>query len=131
MNYLFSKLPEVLPKGIEHAKEGEPVIPAFPIETTINKFIGLDTFKYSYHAVVNSVTGDTLQFVNTLVVKLINQYPGIPKKIHEEYVMATAREASKLPRNTVVQIFITDDSATLKVHNAEQLCILWNKQPKE
>jgi len=41
MKYLFVEMPEVLPKGIEHAERGEPVIPAFPIEDDINKFMGL------------------------------------------------------------------------------------------
>jgi len=131
MNYLFVKIPEVLPKGIEHAVELEAVIPSFPIEDSINKFIGIGTFRYSYYAIVKQVKEDTLKFVNSLVIKLVNQYPGIPKKIHEEYVMATAREASKLSSDIVVQVFITSESATLKVRNEDKFYILWNTQPKE
>ena len=131
MNYLFAKLPEVLPKGVEHAEEGEVVIPAFPTEENINKFIGLNTFKYSYYAEVRKVAIDALDFINEVINRLVKYYPGVPMTIHTQYVTATERIASKLPIGTVVQVFITDDSATLKIRNKDELHVMWSKQPKE
>jgi len=125
MKFLVSVPPEKITEKDVWAEGDEPVIPWFPA-TSENVFLSIKSFKKSPYA---KVADCPKLDVDDLATALKKQYPGLPAKLHENYVVAIAMAAHAYPVGTKFQIFITQDTAKLKVVGKEELHILWEKQP--
>ena len=127
MLYLFAvagaKLPG-LPADYCQADNGEPVIPWFPAPPQ-NAFLGLDSWRLASHAKVLDRDVDP----DVLAGRLAVQYPGLPRVLVENYVLAVAHAAVGLPVGSVVRCLVTPESATLQVTATDQLVTLWSEQP--
>jgi hypothetical protein len=123
VRFLVSCPPEVQQTG-EWAPAGEPVVPWFPA-TQENVFLSCSGFKRSLYAVVAEGTWDP----DVLARALVDQYPGLPKRLCENYVLQTALRAAKVPVGTKLRIFVTRDSATLQPVGTDKLITMWDTQP--
>ena len=125
MRFLVSVPPETITEKDQWAESGEPVVPWFPA-TAANVFLSVKSFRQSpYAKVVDYRDLD----VDDLANALQKQYPGLPLQLHENYVLAVAMAAHAYPIGTKFQIFITQDTAKLKVVGKEDFHTLWEKQP--
>jgi len=105
--------------------DGEPVIPAFPIVDSINRFISCNSFKPSFYATVKDQELD----VDKLGDAIKNEYKSLPPELIDEYILATMRACVNLPVNTDVQVFITYDVCRIKKVEDDTLITLWTTQP--
>ena len=112
----------------DQAPAGEPVVPWFPAPH-VDAFLGVGSFKLSTFAVVGTLS-DNLA-VDRLVELLAAQYPGLPARLHENYVVETAVAAAKFDIGTKLRIQITNDSAAVTPVAGEirNPVYLWRKQP--
>jgi hypothetical protein len=125
MRFLVSVPPETVAEKDQWADSGEPVIPWFP-SSLENVFLSINSFKKSPYA---KVTDCPDLDVDDLANALKKQYPGLPIQLHENYVLAIAMAAHAYPIGTKFQIFITQDTAKLKVVGKEEWHSLWEQQP--
>ena len=123
MPYLVATSPAV-GEVAEWADRGEPVVPWFPA-TLRNVFLGCRTFRPATHALATGCCLDP----DELAAGLAKQYPGLPAKLCENYVLRTAQAARQLPTGTLVRIFITADSARLQDIKTDTILTLWEQQP--
>ena len=125
--YLIARRPEVVVAGDEGkwAQEDEPVVPWYPA-TLRNVFLGTGTFRPALYALVADVPDLD---IDALADKLIKEYPGLPRTLHQNYVLAIAKAATANPLGTLYRILITIDVATLVEVNTENTYRLWDNQP--
>ncbi len=126
MKYLFS----VLPKDGEEtagtwADEGDPVVPQFPHVGT-NQWLSASSFEPAPYARVEE--RDEIN-VDDYAAVLSAEYPGLPRELHEEYVLTTAKLAHMLPVGSTVRVYITQDTAKVLVIETEEWIELWKQQP--
>jgi len=127
MRFLLSLAPERGthdPTGETYAGNGEPVVPWFPAPVR-SVFLSLTSWAYSPYAIVSEPDLDP----DVLAARLAAQYPGLPETLHNNYVLATAMAAAKLPVGTRVRPIITADAAHLQVLNDDTIITLWETQP--
>lgn len=125
MRYLFAVPPEVSSDGADWAEGGDPVVPQFP-HVSQNYWLSVVSFKLAPYAEVReSPNVGVDQYANALV----QQYPGLPRSIHETYVLTTAKLARLVPVGSKLQVYITQNTAKVLVINTEEWIELWNKQP--
>jgi hypothetical protein len=127
MNFLVSLTPEYVDakERDKYAADGEPVIPSYPAPLA-NLFLSVTSFKQALHAEVRNLPDLNL---DTLCEKLVAYYPGLPRKLHENYLFHTARAAAGFPVGTRFRTFITADTAKIQRTDNEQLFELWTEQP--
>jgi len=128
MKFLIAVTPEyVLAQDRDkYAPDGEPVIPWYPAPLD-NQFLSVISFRRSIHALVADLPAFN---VDDALTNLMKQYPGLPRRLHANYLMHTARAAQQFPVGTRFRIFITADSAKLhEIGVAERLFTLWEEQP--
>lgn len=105
----------------------EPVVPWYPAPAA-DMFVGTITFGKCYQATVREVLDLNL---TDMAIRLHKQYPGLPTKLHENYVLHTAHLADALPVGTRVQVVITQTSAKIRVVETKRFYTLWDKQPTD
>jgi len=127
MKYLFSVEPEIVANDDKDrwAPTGEPVVPWYPA-TLENVFLSTVSFK---QAPVARVIDDDEIDIDSVAVSLYKHLPGLPKTLHNNYVLAVARAAHALPEGTRLQAFIDNDTAKLKILGQENYIVLWESQP--
>jgi len=127
MKYLFAvpgiKLPGV-PADYIQADGGEPVIPWFPAPVQ-NAFLGMDSWRLASHAKVLDQNIDP----DILAERLRVQYPGLPKQLLDNYVLAICKAAANLPVGAICRCLVTPESAVLHVGGTDQAITLWSEQP--
>ena len=127
MHYLFAvagmKLLGV-PADYVQADGGEPVVPWFPAPAQ-NAFLGLDSWRLASHAKVLDQDVDP----DVLAERLRVQYPGLPRQLLDNYVLAICKSAAQLPVGAVCRCLVTPESATLQVMGTDQAITLWSEQP--
>jgi hypothetical protein len=113
----------------------EPVIPAFPAPP-IGAFLSAKSFKLAQYARV--IDADVMGIdVDTVFADLVKQYPGLPPKLIQNYVVMTALAVKELPLDTKLGILITAQEAKLRIINDKldkiddmpQLITIWSTQP--
>jgi hypothetical protein len=125
VRYLFALPPEVTADTVEWANSGEPVIPQFP-HVSQNHWLSVVSFKPAPYAEVRELPNvDIDQYADDLV----QQYPGLPRSIHETYVLTTAKLAQLVPVGSKLQVYITQNTAKVLVIDTEEWIELWNQQP--
>jgi len=113
--------------GLPKALADEPAVPWFPT-SPLNMFVGIDSWGLApYAKVLNQQDVDMDLYVRRLCL----QYPGLPQKLHERYVLETAKAAACFAEGTRFQIFTDAQSAKLKVIDHDTLVTLWTRQPLE
>jgi hypothetical protein len=126
MRYLVSVKPEITGEQFKDdwAPDGEPVIPCYP-GTHGNCFLSIKSFKPTALAKVAIIDDDP----DKLVDKLVEEYPGLPRQIHENYILSLARVAQDSKIGSMHRIYVDADTATIQGVEDEKLKILWESQP--
>ena len=106
------------------APPGEPVVPNFPTSQP-NTFVSTTSFKTVPYAEVVEGEYDP----DAHVLKLCAQFPGLPKELHEAYVLETVKCALNMKPGTVVQVYTGDNFARIAVVNGSDIHTLWTEQP--
>lgn len=127
MRYLVTLPPVMLPGGNTDAPPtagGIPVVPWFPAPLR-QSFLAIGPWQLVDFAVVADVELD----VDALSQALFEQYPGLPKVLHDNYVLATALAAAQLPLGARVRPIIDDNQAQVQIVDKATLITLWHEQP--
>lgn len=106
------------------SSEGAPVIPWFPAPPE-NVFLVIGEWTKVSSAYSRNVDID----LDKLAEELCQHYPGLPRSLHENYLLETAVAASTLPDGRRVRIFVDTDSAKIQDADTEDIRVLWVKQP--
>jgi len=109
---------------LEWADRDEPVVPWFPVGIG-NVFVSCTTFRKATHATVRDIQQDP----DDLAERLIHEYPGLPRELHEAYVYRIAKTAAGLPPGGRYRVMTTQDTATLQNVETADVISLWTKQP--
>jgi hypothetical protein len=110
------------------ATAGEPVIPALPVGDC-NRFIGVQTMKFAAFAKV----ADLPDFdPDAAALALLDEFPGLPLRLHEDSIVAVARAAYSLRTDLVYRVMVTEHSAKLwGVEDDTFSFILWKDRNYE
>lgn len=127
LKYMVAAIPDQ--RGIVEARyklagDGEPVIPWFPAPPR-NIFLSLVSWNFADYARVAESTFNLDKFVDDLAA----QYPGLPRCLHERYVLETATVAGQLPTGTLVRTIVELNTTHIQVHNTATIFTLWTQQP--
>ncbi len=107
---------------------GEPVIPTYPAGP-LNTFIGTKTFKPCATASVTFLQGADAD-MDAMCARLMKQFPGLPEKMHQAYVVKTALSAAEIGINHRVSAVVNYDEASLAVDDG-RIITMWDKVPLE
>jgi len=128
MRYLVSVRQETIASDAKDqwAPQGEPVVPWYPA-TLRNAFLAIDSFKPAQYA---KVVDDPNIDIDDIADRLCIEYPGIPKSIHNAYVLAIAKAAHKFQVGSAFSIIVEYDRVQLFELGATEVHTLWDKHPK-
>jgi hypothetical protein len=104
------------PRGDDH----DILIPQYPSHTG-NKFLSTTTFKTYMSGEVTDSDADPDEALNNL----LKQYPGIPREIHENYIIRACRAASKFNVGVHVRPVLTQTSAMVQDEEGTTHVTLW------
>ena len=98
------------------------LVPWYPAPVQ-NMFVSTVTFEKHTHGVVVDADFD----IDTACANLTKQYPGIPREMHERYVIKSCVAAAKFEVGTRVRPVITIDSAMVQDVDGTQHVTLWGR----
>ncbi len=101
----------------------EPVVPCFPSQHA-GAFLAVPSFKLAETAEVAETEADP----DEMLEKLAQEYPGLPRTLHENYILKTYEAVQALPAGTVCRISVNQKQALL-VPAGQPTVLLWNEQP--
>ena len=102
----------------------EPVVPCFPSQHT-GAFLAVPSFKLADRAEVAETDADPDEMLEALA----KEYPGLPRTLHEAYILKTYENVQDLPPGTVCTVSVNQKQALL-VPAGRPTVLLWNEQPK-
>lgn len=102
----------------------EPVVPCFPSQHS-GAFLAVPSFMLADRAEVAEIPEDA----DALAAALAKEYPGLPRVLHENYVLAVWKAVYELPPGTVFTVRVNQQQAMLVDVKTGKTIILWNSQP--
>ena len=105
------------------AQAGEPVVPNFPVPPS-NTFLSLASWNYCALASVAEIAADP----DTLLKGMVKQFPGLPAKLHENYIVAVATAVANDTPGTRYSV-ITGEQTQLINNETGAVNTLWTRQP--
>ena len=102
----------------------EPVVPCFPSQSS-GAFLAVPSFRFSEKAEVAETDADP----GTLADALAKEYPGLPRTLHENYVLEVFKAVFDAPLGTVYRISVSQRQAMLIDDKTAETKILWREQP--
>lgn len=118
-------LPGTLTTGDKWASAGEPVVPNFPTGYA-NSFLGSESFKPTMKAIVVEVPDLDIDVMSAVLQK---QFPGLPKRMLDTYVLETAKAAHELPLGAECNVYTSWESTKIMDIGTGKLHVLWEKPP--
>ena len=122
MKYLVS-IPKEKVTDERWTTEREPVVPCFPGQQN-GAFLAVPSFRLTDRAEVAEIRADP----DEMLEKLAAEYPGLPRTLHENYIMKTYETVQNMPVGTVCRISVNQKQALL-VPEGMPTVLLWNEQP--
>lgn len=120
-------IPEGLNPRENTAKEGEPVIPNFPLGN-LGRFLGIRSQGLAYEAQVAESNEDP----DALLATLVKTYPGLPQAYLQGILVDTLVAASqKAVPDHQYRVFVTPDRATLQDVKTGDLLPIWTDMNTE
>ena len=102
----------------------EPVVPCFPSQSS-GAFLAVPSFRFSEKAAVAETDADP----DRLADALAKEYPGLPRTLHENYVLKVFEAVFDAPLGTVYRIAVSQKQAMLIDDKSSETKILWQEQP--
>lgn len=106
------------------AESGELVIPCFPSQHT-GAFLAVPSFRLAARARVSEEDVDP----DTLADALAKEYPGLPRKLIENYILETYKAVAEDADGTEYGVVVGQDQALLVNKTTGRTKQLWEKQP--
>ena len=102
----------------------EPVVPCFPSQHT-GAFLTVPSFLLAERAEVAETDADA----DEMAAALAKEYPGLPRKLHENYVFAVWKEVQAIPPGTAYKVVVNQKQALLVNVKTGESTMLWKEQP--
>ena len=102
----------------------EPVVPCFPSQHT-KAFLAIPSFRLAGKAEVADTDADA----DILADALAKEYPGLPRTLHENYILGVWKAVYDIPKGTVFSVAVNQKQAMLIDDKTGATIILWNEQP--
>lgn len=99
----------------------ELLIPWFPAPVR-NVFLSTHSFAIRPQGIISEAPNIDL---DAILEALHKQYPGIPREIHEKYILRSCYAAAQFPVGTEVRPVITADSAMVQDLEGSKHIDLW------
>ncbi len=123
MKYLVS-IPDERSSDRRWTTEREPVVPCFPSQHA-GAFLAVPSFLLADRAVVAEVDADP----DAMADALAREYPGLPRRLHENYVLKTFEAVFGMPEGTVLRVAVSQKQARLVDAKTGAVTPLWEEQP--
>lgn len=123
MKFLLSVPKEKVTDG-KWTTRREPVVPCFPSQHG-GAFLTVPEFLLAEKAEVSQTDADA----DEMAAALVKEYPGLPRQLHENYVLAVWKAVYDIPEGTVFRITVSQKQAMLINDKTNATLILWNEQP--
>lgn len=123
MKYLVS-IPVARSTDRRWTTEREPVVPCFPSQHS-GAFLAVPSFLLADRAVVTETDADP----DAIAAALAKEYPGLPRRLHENYVMKTFEAVFGMAEGTVLRAAVSQRQARLVDAKTGAVTVLWDGQP--
>lgn len=123
MKFLVA-IPRAQIKDDKWTTEREPVVPCFPSQHN-GAFLAVPSFKLADRAEVAETDADADQ----MALALAKEYPGLPRALHENYILAVYKAVYDLPLGTVFKVSVSQRQAMLINAKTSDTISLWTEQP--
>lgn len=123
MKFLVS-VPKEMDKDGKWATVREPVVPCFPSQHA-GAFLAVPSFRLAEKAEVAETDADPDEIAEALA----KEYPGLPRGLHENYVLYTLKAIYDFEEGAVFRIRVSQRQAMLVNDRTGDTTILWNEQP--
>lgn len=104
--------------------ERMPVVPCFPSQHS-GAFLTVPGFTLADKAEVSETDADA----DDLAGALATEYPGLPRRLHEGYILAVYKAVYDVPVGTVYRAIVNQKQAMLVDAKTGASTMLWEKQP--
>ena len=101
-----------------------PVVPCFPPQSD-RAFLCLGSWKLAREAEVAEIDVDP----DELAAEMARQYPGIPRTMHDAYIMHTFEAAARRSVGDRVRVLVSQDKATLVNVGKPGVEDMWTSKP--
>jgi len=123
MKYLVS-IPREREEDKRWTTRREPVVPCFPSQHT-GAFLAVPSFLLADMAEVVETDADA----DELAAALAKEYPGLPRKLHENYVFAVWKAVVDAQIGTRYRVIVNQRQALLVNVKTGDSKSLWEEQP--
>lgn len=125
MKYLVSIPKEKVTDG-KWTTAREPVVPCFPSQHN-GAFLTVPSFKLAEKAEVKDMPDFD---PDAMCDKLAKEYPGLPRELHENYIMKTFEAVFDMPEGTELKVAVNQNQALLiPTAKGTPTVTLWDSQP--
>lgn len=104
--------------------ERMPVVPCFPSQHS-GAFLTIPGFKLADRAEVAETDADA----DEMAQAMSGEYPGLPRRLHENYILAVYKAVFDVPAGTVYRVLVNQRQAILVDARTGATTVLWEKQP--
>ena len=104
--------------------ERMPVVPCFPSQHS-GAFLTVPGFKLADRAEVAETDADA----DEMATALVREYPGLPRRLHENYILAVYEAVFNAPAGTVYRVKVNQKQALLVNIGTGESMSLWEEQP--
>jgi hypothetical protein len=123
MKYLIA-IPNAKAMDDKWTTRREPVVPCFPSQHG-SAFLTVPSFLLANKAEVSNTDVDADEIAEALV----KEYPGLPRALHENYVLTVWKAVYDIPLGTVFRVSVSQRQAILIDDKTNGTIVLWNSQP--
>ena len=124
MKFLVSIPKERVNKDSKWTTRREPVVPCFPSQSS-GEFLTVPGFEFAEKAEVAETDADA----DAMAAAMTKEYPGLPRALHENYVLAVWKAVFDVPIGTVFTVAVNQRQAMLVDAKTHKTTVLWNEQP--
>lgn len=123
MKYLVA-IPRETERDDKWTTRREPVVPCFPSQHS-GAFLTVPSFKLAERAEVAETDADADEMAGALA----KEYPGLPRTLHENYVLAVWKAVIDVPVGTTYKVLVNQKQALLVDTKTGRSTSLWEEQP--
>lgn len=107
----------------------EPVVPCFP-SMHAGAFLAVPSFTLAEKAEVVDIGSVVSGFDPGEMMKaLAKEYPGLPEKLHENYILKTWEAVRSMDPGRVFKVIVNQKQALLIDDRTGETVMLWQEQP--
>ena len=124
MKFLVSIPKERATEDSKWTTRREPVVPCFPSQSS-GAFLTVPGFELAEKAEVAETDADA----DEMALAMAKEYPGLPRTLHENYIMAVWKAVFDAQPGTVFTVTVNQRQAMLVNAETRETTVLWREQP--